>query len=66
MNNNLNSVSIITVTQKERHELLNVLVQVIKNQNYNNIIEWVIVSDNNINIKFDLNIPTNIIIIPFR
>ena len=62
MNNNLNSVSIITVTHKERHELLNVLVQVIKNQNYNNIIEWVIVSDNNIDIKFDLNIPTNIII----
>ena len=53
MNNNLNSVSIITVTHKERHELLNVLVQVIKNQNYNNIIEWVIVSDNNIDINFN-------------
>jgi glycosyltransferase involved in cell wall biosynthesis len=62
MNNNLNSVSIITVTHKERHELLNILVQVIKNQNYNNIIEWIIVSDNNIDINFDLNIPTNIII----
>ena len=37
------SVSIITITQFERNELLNILIDNIKDQDYTYIIEWVIV-----------------------
>jgi len=41
------SVSIITITQLKRFELLEILVEIIKNQTYKNIIEWVIVEGSN-------------------
>lgn len=37
------SVSIITITQKKRFECIGILVDIIKTQTYNNIIEWIIV-----------------------
>lgn len=37
------SVSIITITQLSRFESLNILFDLIKNQSYSNIIEWIIV-----------------------
>jgi len=39
----LPTVSIITITQFARYELLNILMELIKNQTYKNIIEWIIV-----------------------
>ncbi len=48
--NNINhkTVSIITITQLKRYECLEILFDIIKNQTYRHIIEWVIVegSDN--------------------
>lgn len=46
--NNINnitnlSVSIVTITQLYRFDSLNILIDLIKNQSYSNIIEWIIV-----------------------
>lgn len=41
------TVSIITITQFKRSDVLNILMINIKNQIYNNIIEWVIVEGSN-------------------
>ena len=41
--NDKHTVSIITITQVNRFEFLEILFGLIKNQTYSNIIEWVIV-----------------------
>ena len=54
MNKNYPSVSILTLSLTNRFSLLKILAELIKNQNYKNIIEWIIVGDNFI-IDFDLS-----------
>jgi hypothetical protein len=44
---NNKTVSIITITQLKRYECLEILLDIIKNQTYKNIIEWIIVEGSN-------------------
>lgn len=43
LENHKSTVSIVTISQKKRHEYLKILMELIQNQTYTNIIEWVIV-----------------------
>lgn len=53
--NNIKSVSLITITQFSRFECLNILFELIKEQTYSNIIEWIIVEGSKDILDADLN-----------
>jgi len=54
-NNNNLSVSLLTITQNSRFNCILILIDIIKNQTYKNIIEWIIVEGSKTQLDADNN-----------